>query len=104
MAKYKFQFNHDGDYIIETTTYSNNDSLALMMYPDGCPDDFTVLSVNLGNDMLQDKEHCFIDSNNCPFAEELLLDLGIAEITFINQRSGFCTYPLLRINLDKFTN
>lgn len=103
MAQYKFQFQGE-DYIIETTTYSNNDTLALMMYPDGCPDDFTVLSVNLNNDMMQDNEHCFIDSNNCPYAEEMLLNLGIAETTFINQRSGFCTYPLLRIYLDKFND
>lgn len=102
MAKYNFNYQGKGEYVIETTTYESNDTLALMMYPDGCPDDFSVISVNLGNDMMQDNEHCFIDSNNCPYAEGLLLDLGVAEPEFISQRSGFCNYNLYKIHLDKF--
>ena len=35
----------------------------------------------------------YIDTNNCPFADQLLKQ-GIAEQTGFTKESGFCTYPL----------
>lgn len=39
------------------------------------------------------KDSAYIDTNNCPFAEQLL-EQGIAEPTGLSKTSGFCQYPL----------
>lgn len=39
------------------------------------------------------KNSAYIDTNNCPFAEQLLTQ-GIAEPTGLSKTSGFCQYPL----------
>ena len=39
------------------------------------------------------KNCAYIDSNNCPFAEQLL-KYGIARDTGFTKQSGFCKYPL----------
>ena len=39
------------------------------------------------------KNSAYIDTNNCPFAEQLLAQ-GIAEPTGLYKTSGFCRYPL----------
>lgn len=55
------------------------------------------ITVNL-NHPCASSEYAFIDINNCPWAEAMILEMGIGQPTGITERSGFCTYPLYRFN------
>lgn len=63
---------------------------------EGCQ--YAVLTVSFG-EFIGLKNVAYIDTNNCPFAEELL-NQGIAENTGLTKQSGFCTYPLWHFNED----
>ena len=47
------------------------------------------------------KPYAFLDTNNCPGAEELVVRLGIAKDRGARVRSGFCVYPLYEFDLKK---
>ena len=53
---------------------------------------YAVLTVSFG-DFLTLKNSAFIDTNNCPFAPQLLTD-EIAQDTGHSKISGYCEYPL----------
>ena len=53
---------------------------------------YAVLTVSFG-DFLTMKNCAFIDTNNCPFAPQLLSD-KIAQDTGHSKISGYCEYPL----------
>ena len=86
---------------LQAMTYENNGTLALMAFYDENGDDSDVLSVNLNNAMMQNDECCFIDTNNIPWAPRFLEKFNLAEPTGVSQRSGFCTYPLYKVNREK---
>ena len=60
----------------------------------------SVITVNLMDAEHQDETHAYVDINNCPWAEEFLLDNNIARKTEVTRKSGFCTYPLYEFDLD----
>ena len=65
------------------------------------PDDleeYAVLTVSFG-EHISIKNSAYIDTNNCPFADQLL-NQGIAEPTGLSKTSGFCTYPLWEFKED----
>ena len=43
----------------------------------------------------------YLDTNNCPWAEELVKKLGIAKHANGLAISGFCRYPLYEFDMDK---
>ena len=53
---------------------------------------YAFLTVSFG-EHISIKNSAYIDTNNCPFAEQLL-EQGIAEPTGFCKTSGFCKYPL----------
>lgn len=53
---------------------------------------YAVLTVSFG-EFIAIKNSAYIDTNNCPFTEQLL-DQGIAEATGLTKHSGYCVYPL----------
>lgn len=55
-------------------------------------EDFETLTVCLGAGTGNNK--AFIDTNNCPWAEDFLLENGIAREVGVTRSSGYCTYPL----------
>lgn len=55
-------------------------------------EEYAFLTVSFG-EFISIKNSAFIDTNNCPFAEQLLA-FDIAEPTSFSKRSGFCEYPL----------
>lgn len=59
---------------------------------------YAVLTVSFG-EMIGIKNSAYIDTNNCPFARQLL-DKGIAQDTGLTKNSGFCQYPLWVFNED----
>lgn len=55
-------------------------------------DQYAFLTVSFG-EFISIKNSAYIDTNNCPFAEQFLSQ-GIAEPTSFYKTSGFCQYPL----------
>ena len=82
------------------TSYVMDNTLAVRLVEARPPwSPFAVITVNL-SDRVQDETHAFLDTNNCPWAEEFLLDNKIARKTEVTMKSGFCTYPLYEFDLD----
>ena len=84
-------------------TYAGNNTLAViaMVREDGYDEDFGTVTVNLPSGEA-DGTHAYIDTNNCPWAEQMLIDNGFAKPTGKYGISGFCTYPLYEFDLTKF--
>lgn len=62
---------------------------------------YCTFTVNLPLCGMLDDKVTAIDSNNCPFAGKFLEENGIAEFIGKGVQSGYCTYPLYRINTEK---
>ena len=43
----------------------------------------------------------FVDTNNMPELEDFLVENGIAEFTGLEQKSGYCSYPLYQFDVEK---
>lgn len=52
-----------------------------------------VLSVSFG-EFISIRNSFYVDTNNCPYAEEFLTKNNIAVNTGLSRSSGFCRYPL----------
>jgi hypothetical protein len=62
---------------------------------------FCDVTVNLGGMPDVDPAMAFINTNDCPKAlRECLMDLGLYRPTGIEEKSGFCTYPLVWLDLE----
>lgn len=94
-------FNTEWDLTLVRSHYNYGGGLAVIANtPTG--ECFAVLTVNLESfDLNGDKEYAFVDTNNCPWAEEFLTKNNIATPTHINIPQGFCTYPLYKFDLTK---
>ena len=47
------------------------------------------------------KNMAYIDTNNCPWAEDFLIDNDFGIPTGEYKASGFCVYPLYQLDLEK---
>ena len=43
----------------------------------------------------------FVDTNNCPWAEDFIKEYHLGEFAGIYGMNGYCTYPLYRFNADE---
>ena len=59
---------------------------------------FATLTVNLGR---MNYGYAYVDTNNCPWAEEFIAENGLGEPTGKTCCSGFCVYPLYKFNMEK---
>lgn len=85
---------------LQFSKYTVNDKLAVQLIDAAAPwSPFATLTVNL-SDPRQNDTLAFVDTNNCPWAEEFLADNHIAENTGISMPSGFCMYPLYKFNKE----
>lgn len=81
--------------------YPANGTLAVVLL-DEDDDEFCVLTVNLKESvLLKDKVRAFVDTNNCPWAEEFLKENDLAVSDGRYASSGFCTYPLYIFDIEK---
>lgn len=55
------------------------------------------LTVNLGPLM---EGHAYLDTNNFPEARKFVEENGLGEPTGATAQSGFCIYPLYKLNLE----
>lgn len=61
---------------------------------------FGLFTININDGPLAENE-AYIDTNNMPNAVDFLVNNGLAERTNRVGKSGFCTYPVVKIFLDK---
>ena len=80
--------------------YLNNKTLAVLLRErDGCP--FATLTVNIeASDIVASDRRAFVDTNNCPWAEEFIKVNNLGIPTGYTAFSGYCEYPLYEFNLD----
>ena len=85
---------------IERTYYTSNNTLALSLITDS-GEPFCTLTVNIADSSLfADKIHAFVDTNNCPFAEEFIAENNLGFPVGYVGHSGFCSYPLYHFYLN----
>ena len=84
---------------IERREYANNKTLALSLITD-THEPFCNLTVNLMDSCVWgNRENAFVDTNNCPWAEEFIAENKLGYPMGHKAQSGFCSYPLYHFNL-----
>lgn len=87
--------------------YESNNRLALIMEYYELEGEYWELYAELTTNVLNDRlpvEYAALDINNFSRALEVIEGLGIGSLTNIAVRSGFCTYPVVELNLEAFDN
>lgn len=79
-----------------------NGHAAIQLYCEEGP--LATLTVNIPGIERYDNNYSCVDTNNCPWAEELIEELGIGEPVGIGFVSGFCTYPVYKFKFEKIKN
>lgn len=82
------------------TTYADNDSLAVQAWCKDGPYDTITVNLEESKDWVG-TNYQFVDTNNCPWAPELLEKNGLGHPSGIMGFSGFCAYPLFLFEVDK---
>ena len=82
--------------ILTRSTYPNKNTAIIATTTNGEP--FGVFSVNLGVSL--PKDYAYIDTNNMPNAMDFLIKNHFGKYAEKSAQSGFCVYPLMKINLD----
>lgn len=86
---------------VGTDTYADNDTLAIIL-DDPKEGPFGAITVNIeASDFLADQTHAFVDTNNCPWAEEFIAKHGFGKPVGLMGESGYCMYPLYEFDLEK---
>lgn len=86
---------------VTKSAYRDNNSLAVLLT---CTDEdcygepFAVLTVNLCDGMANE-EYAYVDTNNCPWAEEFIKENNLGTPTGLMGYSGYCSYPLYLFSL-----
>lgn len=60
------------------------------------------LTTNLDNKLPENM--AYVDTNNMPDAERFIKENDLGEDTGLIAKSGYCTYPLYKFNIDKMTD
>ena len=97
----KTKFGTTENVTLTVNTYVDNNSLYVGMttMEDGFPEPYCDVTVNLLSSV---PPYCaFVDTNNMPELEDFLVKNKIAEFTGIEQRSGYCSYPLYLFDAEK---
>lgn len=58
------------------------------------------ITVCITGSMLAEDE-TVLDTNNCPWAVEFVESNGLGENTGRTVRSGYCVYPIVKLNIEK---
>lgn len=53
------------------------------------------------DEMQQAEGEAYIDTNNCPWAVEFIEKEGLGKRTGRMGRSGYCTYPVVKFDMEK---
>lgn len=94
-------YGNSYDIKLRKERYASNNRPAIIavLAEDGEP--FCDLTVNLKT-CIPDDGYVFLDTNNAPFSRSLFEDINLGTYTGVNGTSGFCRYPLMQLNMEKF--
>ena len=76
--------------------YADNDNTAIVLI-DPKEGPFATVTVNLEN---LPKDYAYLDTNNCPWIEQLFEEYSLGYPTGTTKISGYCEYPLYKLNLN----
>lgn len=94
------KYEYKGSSVNLKPKFYKNGWPALVLCLHGTNEIYFVLSVNLEDLPVPGiPDFTFIDSNNEPEAVDFLVKNGLATATPTKRRSGFCEYPIVRLNL-----
>ena len=95
-------FGKEYDVKINTARYPVNNNLIIYVTQD-TEDVEKVLPFNVLTTNLREKlpeYYAYVDTNNCPWAEEFISTHNLGEHCGKVKISGFCVYPLYKFNKD----
>ena len=75
--------------------YSRNNNTAISL--DCNEGKFATITVNFNENL--DEDMAYLDTNNCPWVEDIMKKYGLGEPTGKYKQSGFCIYPLYKLDL-----
>ena len=79
-------------------TYVHNDGIELEIWN---LEDGPIATLTRYITATSSENAAYVDTNNCPWAEKFIKELGIGKATGNYTRSGFCTYPEYEFDMDK---
>lgn len=85
-------------FILDKYTFNGRLCLKVYSFSEG---QIATLTVNLPQYPLADPAGAFVDENNCPGAKDFLVENGFARDLDGEKESGYCIYPLVRLDLEK---
>lgn len=99
--KLKTSYRTYENVFLQVGKYQADDSIAIQAWnqKDG---PIATITVCLCDRSLGENE-AYIDSNNCPWAVEFIQKYNLGKITGRTGRSGYCTYPVVRFNMEQLT-
>lgn len=106
MLKYKSSYGTTYTIKLQLSTYYDGQlALSALCWDEDLRfwDRYATFTVNLIEvDNIPAPEGCaYLDTNNHPEVEDWLTENGLAEFAGLRKQSGFCTYPLYRLNIEK---
>jgi len=88
----------DVEVVLES--YANNHNVAIELVDTGDFMSFATITTNIEK---LPKGYACIDTNNYPWATDFLVENDLGYPTGTYMVSGFCTYPIYELNLDKMS-
>ena len=88
------------DCVLNVAGYANNGHIALSIVSlsEG---PYAPITVNIDGIEAFGKNCSCVDTNNFPEVVDVIKDLGIGEPVGVNLKSGFCSYPVYKFDIDK---
>lgn len=99
--KLKTSYRTYENVCLQIEKYQADDSVAIQIWnqQDG---PIATMTVCLCDRSLGENE-AYIDTNNCLWAVEFIQKYNLGKITGRTGRSGYCTYPVVRFNMEQLT-
>lgn len=94
----KTPFGTYKNIVATVSKYRADDSLAVQLWDDEGP--FATLTVCLSDPTLSENE-AYIDTNNCPWAMQLIETYELGWRTYKTRTSGWCMYEAVEFDLEK---
>ena len=86
------------DVVIDVDTYTSNNNTAIQLYENGDWQPFATITTNI---IPLPKNVVALDINNCPWVEDFLQENDLIVDYQGELQSGFCSYPVCEIDLDR---
>ena len=88
--------------VLDKYRFDNSLAISLMSNTLGPIARITVcLQDGLGLPYFLDEDEAFVDTNNCPWAEQFIIENRLGKPTGRKAGSGFCLYPSYKFDLKK---